>query len=192
MTYLKQKQGNSASLLAVCSAFVWSVSLPLLAEDQVEQPVQLLDLSHIPEEFRDLAGPQTTVADFYYGGRYVTSATVTYTPDTVTIADPASLIRRIQNVSRPEAVEAALTGEIFSNPGRACMREGDTGCGTLNPPVAGVIFDANRFRGRSFCGGILSSHGHRISKQVPAGIQQFSRFDSGLFCCGQWCHGVRQ
>ena len=105
-----------------------------------------LDLSQIPEGFHDLAGPQTTVADFYYGGRYLTSATLTYTPDTVTIHDPAGLVSRIQNVSRTDSVEAALTGEIFSNPALACSSAGQSDCGRLTPDVAGLIFDSYRFR----------------------------------------------
>ena len=106
--------------------------------------------SQIPEEFRDLAGPQTTVADFYYGDRYLTSATVTYTPDTIIIADPKALVDRISAIARPDEVAAALTGEISANPRQVCMQVGDTNCGSLSPPIAGVIFDAGRFRGDIF------------------------------------------
>ncbi|USE36872.1 TcfC E-set like domain-containing protein [Endozoicomonas sp. SCSIO W0465] len=150
------RQNKGISLLAICSVFVGSVSLSAVAEVDNTLPAAKpktpfgLELSQIPEEFRDMAEPQTTVADFYYGGRYLTSTTVAYTPDTITIADPRALLDRISTIARPDAVTAALSGEIFSNPSQVCMQAGDTQCGTLNPAVAGVIFDATRFRGDIF------------------------------------------
>ena len=126
-------------------------SLPLLVLVLVLSPpaystFDSLDLSQIPEGFRDLAGPQMTVADFYYGDRYFLSTNIIYTPDTVTILDPASVVRRIQSVSHPDIITKALTGEIFSNPGEVCNTQGQQDCGRLNPDIAGVIFNAGRFR----------------------------------------------
>ena len=152
-------QKRAVPLLAICSLFVGSVSLATapVAADSITAPAEKpqasvngLELSQIPEAFRDLARPQTTVADFYYGGRYLTSTTVIYTLDSITIADPQVLLDRISTIARPEAVKAALSGEIFANPGKVCTQPGDTGCGSITPSVAGVIFDTNRFRGDIF------------------------------------------
>lgn len=146
---------SPVALLVVCSVLVAPLSLPLLAEEgaapgNTRPTLAGLEPSQIPEEFRGMAAPQTTVADFYYGGRFVTSAMVTYTPDTITLTDPRALLERIGTISHLDKVEAALSGRIFSNPGQVCWRADDTRCGRLNPEVAGVIFDASRFRGDIF------------------------------------------
>ncbi|WP_415837384.1 TcfC E-set like domain-containing protein [Parendozoicomonas haliclonae] len=123
----------------------------MIAEEaDIEPSVFGLKLSQIPEGFRDLAEPQTTEADFYYGGRYIGSETVTYTPESIIIADPAAVLSRLSMISNPDAVQAALSGEIPSNPGSICVQPRDTECGQLTPPVAGVIFDADNFRADLF------------------------------------------
>ncbi|WBA83443.1 hypothetical protein [Endozoicomonas sp. GU-1] len=114
---------SPVALLVVCSVFVAPVSMPLLAAEgaapgNTRPTLAGLEPSQIPEEFRGMAAPQTTVAEFYYGGRFVTSAMVTYTPDTITLTDPRALLERIGTISHLDKVEAALSGRIFPTPGR--------------------------------------------------------------------------
>ena len=136
---------RSYSFYILCTATLCSLPFALRAETAALQ-----NINAIPEEFRDLAAPQMTLADFYYGGRYITSATVTYTPETVTLANPEDLVKRINNIARPRAVQQALTGELNSNPDKICLNMRDSGCGDLAPDIAGIIFDESRFRADVF------------------------------------------
>ena len=106
----------------------------------------------IPESFRNLAAPQTTVADFYYGGRSLGSMQVTYTHDTVEISDPEALTAQITDIKEPGVVIAALSGRISSNPAQACATAGSETCGRLSPEIAGVIYNADQFRADIFIG----------------------------------------
>ena len=53
---------------------------------------------------------------------------------------------RISDISHPIIVETALSGEVPTNSSLACPSGQTSDCGTLMPEIAGVIFDANRFR----------------------------------------------
>ena len=103
-------------------------------------------LSAVPPGFESLAAAQTTMADVFYGGRPIGMMQVTYTPDTVTISNPADIVRRIPDIKNPEEVEAALTGEISSNASELCVTARDTRCGVITPEVAGVTYNAGQFR----------------------------------------------
>ena len=152
-------------------------SMPLPGYAQLPAGVELppgLELEQIPEAFRDLAAPQTTVADFYYGENFLASVSVTYTPSSVIINDLPRLLSRISTISRPKEVTAALSGEVFSNPALVCLQAGDTQCGSLNPKVAGVIFDQNRFRGDIFISpDYLTVQTIQQSKYLPASDSSF-------------------
>ncbi|MDY6943403.1 MAG: TcfC E-set like domain-containing protein [Pseudomonadota bacterium] len=99
-----------------------------------------------PPGFEDLLAPQRTLVDVYFGGRLVGSAMVVYDPAVVSIDEPADLARLIPQIIEPGAVVRALTGPLPVNAHRVCPNRPRPGCGILAPDVAGVIFDADRFR----------------------------------------------
>ncbi len=103
-------------------------------------------VSSVPPGFEFLNEVQTTVADFYYGDRYMASLPISYTPTTITINNPEQLVGRLPDIARPEIIQSSLSGEIPSNPAARCVGRRATNCGLLNPEIAGVIYDPGRFR----------------------------------------------
>ncbi|UCE90440.1 MAG: TcfC E-set like domain-containing protein, partial [Pseudomonadota bacterium] len=125
--------------------------------------------SAVPEGFEFLLEEQESVVDVYFGGRYVTSADARFTPDTVTFDDPAALVQQFPNVLDSKAVEKALTGALTTHQERRCYFPGQAGCGTLEPEVAGVIFDPDRFRADVFVNPIhLAVRGAVLDPYLPA------------------------
>ena len=99
-----------------------------------------------PPGFEDLANPQTTAVDIYYGSRNVGSAIATYTPGIIELESPASVIALIPRISNQFEVESALSGPLNTNSEKVCLTEIQRDCGLLEPAVAGVIFDEGYFR----------------------------------------------
>jgi outer membrane usher protein FimD/PapC len=93
---------------------------------------------------------QETLVDIYFAGRYLLSGQAKYTPNTVTFIDPSEVVDRLPGVTRPRVVEQALSGELPANQELRCYYRGQTNCGVLEPQVAGVIFDSDRFRADVF------------------------------------------
>ncbi len=110
----------------------------------------------IPAGFENLVEPQTNVVDVYYDGRILTSVVATFAPGSITFDDPEAIVALIEDVDKREAVIAALTGPMKSHSDLVCL-PGETledeGCGVLQPPIAGVIFDRNAFRADLFING---------------------------------------
>ena len=100
----------------------------------------------VPEGFELFNEPQVTVADFYYGGRYLESLTIAYTPSTVIINDPARLVGHIPYVANPEKIIDSLRGELPANPHLVCHSVTSSDCGQLEPEIAGIIYNAGLFR----------------------------------------------
>jgi hypothetical protein len=104
----------------------------------------------VPPGFEDLMREQETLVDVYFAGRYLLSAQAKYTPNTVTFTDPMIVVDRLPGITQPRLVEQALTGELSANQELRCYYRGQTNCGVLEPEVAGVIFDSDRFRADVF------------------------------------------
>ena len=169
-----RKNGKGFSLHTVRSSCLGAIVLGSLSLPSYADLPGGLELDQIPEAFRDLAAPQTTVADFYYGGNFLASVSVTYTPSSVIIDDLPRLLSRIDTISRPKEVAAALSGEVSSNPALVCVQKGDSQCGNLTPKVAGIIFDQSRFRGDIFIASdYLKVQTIQQSKYLPASDSSF-------------------
>ena len=66
---------------------------------------------------------------------------------TVRLFDPAAVVALIPQVADIPAVTEALSGPLDGHADLACSQGSDRNlCGRLEPPVAGVIFDQDRFR----------------------------------------------
>ena len=101
-----------------------------------------------PEGFANLTETQVLLVDVYFGGLRRGEAQIRSAPGSVSLLDPAATVALLPELSDRAAVEAALSAdELQSNAGRACGRTSDLSrCGRLEPEVAGVIFDRERFR----------------------------------------------
>ncbi len=96
-----------------------------------------------PAGFASLADPQAMVADVVYGNAVVGVTGVMAVPGSVTLDDPAAVVALLPPLApgREAAVLAALGGALDANVGLSCAPRPRQGCGTLEPEVAGVIFD---------------------------------------------------
>jgi Mat/Ecp fimbriae outer membrane usher protein len=125
-------------------------SLPLHAEKAIKT-------SAAPKGFETLTEPQTTLVDVFFAGRPIATTLGTYTENTITIANPLEIVRKIPDAKNSESIVTGLTGELNSNTALVCpeitekvsadARKSILGdCGRLSPKVAGIIFDESKFR----------------------------------------------
>lgn len=103
-----------------------------------------------PAGFEELLQPQDALVDVAFEGELVGSFLVTFRPGALRFAEPAAVVAALPGVRRREAVVAALSGEIDTNSHRLCGPNPFPGCGLLDPEVAGVIFDPDRFHATLF------------------------------------------
>jgi hypothetical protein len=100
----------------------------------------------VPPGFEFLLEPQTTQIDIYYGGAYLTSTLATFTPNDITLLEPASVVSKIPDLLDSEQIIEFFTGQLSSNSALVCLTQNQSNCGKLNTATAEVIFDENRFR----------------------------------------------
>ncbi len=128
-----------------------------------------------PPGFEAFYEPQRTLVDVYYGGNFLLSTPATYDLDHITFEQPRSIVEAIPEVTDPEAVLAALSGNLDTHEAELCVRPGQENCGRLNPPVAAVLFDPSRFRATVFVNPEwLESRGPTISRFLPRSDAGFS------------------
>lgn len=113
---------------------------------RAEEPDEGLFRTSIPAGFEDLSAPQTSLVDVYFLGQQVDVAMATFAPGAFAFVDPEAVVERLPLIARPGAVTLALSGDLEPNAALVCGARSRPGCGTLEPDVAGVIFDADRFR----------------------------------------------
>ncbi len=124
-------------VLLLCTAF---------ANAEEESKPDLKTKPGPPPGFEDLANPQTTAIDVYYGGKNIGSVLATYTPETVELESPSTVVSLIPRISNEIEVEAALSGPLAANADKVCLTEIQRDCGYLEPAVAGIIFDEGYFK----------------------------------------------
>ncbi len=100
----------------------------------------------VPAGFETLSRPQRSLIDIYYGNRYITTQLATFTPETIELASPAEIVRRITDITQPTLVTELLTGELPNNANEICLSGQRQGCGMLTPQVVEVIFNEGSFR----------------------------------------------
>lgn len=101
----------------------------------------------MPAGFSELARAQRIVTDLYFGGEPIGQAQLDVEDGVVRLIDPASIVALIPQVVDIPAVTGALSGPLDSHAELACSQGSDREmCGRLEPPVAGIIFDQDRFR----------------------------------------------
>ena len=111
-----------------------------------DQPSFIHSSGAVPPGFEDLVAVQTTQADVFFGDTYLLSTFIEYDLESVTILSPSDVTDAIATLLDPASVAAALTGALPSNADRLCHLRNSSDCGTVQPAVAAVLFDASRFR----------------------------------------------
>ena len=106
--------------------------------------------NELPPGFSDLAETQTSIVDVYFHGRKIASTLAKFAPGWVRFENPREIAEKLPNEVDRDRVTEALTGELASNAALVCTEPPKPGCGELQPRVAGVIFDRDRFRADLF------------------------------------------
>ena len=117
--------------------------------EPIRQPL-VLSQSGFPPGFEDLFSPQRSMVDIYFGGRFITTASATFTFDSIEFDDSVALVGKIPDILDPFPVIKALEGELDSHAEKLCHDRRTNGCGILEPEVAAVLFDADQFRADVF------------------------------------------
>lgn len=100
----------------------------------------------VPAGFAELARDHELLVDVYFGGRKLGEAMVVARPGYVRFKDPARIVALIPKVDPSSELSAAFAGELPANAGLVCPPGASRGCGSLSPPLAGIIFDEDHFR----------------------------------------------
>jgi len=151
-----------------------SLSTTLLSAEE-NSKTELKTKPGPPPGFEELANPQTTAVDVYYGGRNIGSILATYTPETVELESPAELVSLIPRISNLMEVEASLSGPLATNSEKVCLTEIQRDCGYLEPAVAEVIFDEGYFRLYVFVNAFYLDKKELVStKFLPESTTEFS------------------
>jgi len=102
----------------------------------------------VPEGFETLLEKQHGVVDLWFGGRRVGEAVAEFGSGELRFADPAAVVAKLDGLADRAAVLAALSAPALADHASLVCRgeaQRDT-CGTLRPDIAGIVFDAARYR----------------------------------------------
>ena len=99
-----------------------------------------------PAGFDHLLAPQRAVVDVWFGGRRIGQVEAVFAPGAFRFVDAAALTALLPDVTDRSRVAAVLAQPLDPHAARACTAGEVPECGRLDPEVAGVIFDAARFR----------------------------------------------
>lgn len=103
---------------------------------------------NLPQGFEDLAATQKAMVDLYFGDRLMGQVEVAYEPGRLRFTNVEAVIALLPDLLDPAAIRAALShAALDTHPELVCSSGADRQiCGRLNPAVAGLIFDQDRFQ----------------------------------------------
>lgn len=99
-----------------------------------------------PAGFGNLEQPRDLLVDVYFGERKVGEAWITAKPGFVRFRNPDQVYNFIPQMKPSPALNELFGSDLKDNARLACSQTNTGQCGVLNPAVAGVIFDEDRFR----------------------------------------------
>jgi len=99
-----------------------------------------------PKGFEYLTAAQTTEVDIYFGNELLTSVMAHFDLTSIEFLNPQEIIGLLTQLKEPEAITSAISGSLNPHTEALCLNRLQHKCGVLKPGIAGIIFDANRFR----------------------------------------------
>jgi Mat/Ecp fimbriae outer membrane usher protein len=119
---------------------------PALGASKAARVPAAITMTRPPAGFENLLRPQETMVDLFYGGRRRGQVMARFEPGKLQFQDVAAVVRLIPDIADAGAVAATLRGKLDTHAALVCSTGHDSGCGRLAPPVAGIIFDEERFQ----------------------------------------------
>jgi Mat/Ecp fimbriae outer membrane usher protein len=135
----------AALLLALsCTVLATITRIPAAAKENTGP----IFTTEAPEGFANLTESQVLLVDVYFGGVRRGEAQIRFSPGSVTLLDAAATVALLPDVGDATSLISALSvAGLPPNAELVCGKTSDRSrCGRLNPDVAGVIFDRDRFR----------------------------------------------
>ncbi len=127
-------------------------------------------ITGVPAGFEDIAAPQKTVVDVYYGGRFLVSTLAEFSEQSIQFLAPREITSRIEGWVNPIEAADALEGPLPTHAEQRCARPFEDGCGVLHPSGIGVIFDIDRYQAEIFIApDMLAAVDHSKPRYLPAG-----------------------
>ena len=99
-----------------------------------------------PEGFAEIAGPKVMLVDVYYGGRKIAETLALVRPGILQFRSPDEVLAKLPQAIESAELRSALAGELSTHGEVACSMSNRSQCGSIDPPVAGIIYDEERFR----------------------------------------------
>ncbi|HJR82856.1 MAG TPA: TcfC E-set like domain-containing protein [Sphingomicrobium sp.] len=99
-----------------------------------------------PEGFTEIASPKVMLVDVYYGGRKIAETLALVRPGILQFRSPDEVFAKLPQAIEAVELRSALADELPTNTGAACSMSNVTHCGNIDPQVAGIIYDEDRFR----------------------------------------------
>lgn len=150
-----------------------TINAPALAAENVE-----LATAGTPAGFGAIAASRETLVDIYFGDRKVGEALAIIAPGSLRFKTPSNILAMVpQAVPSPE-LQAALTDELATNSDAVCSLSNSSECGVIAPSVAGIIYDADRFRVDLFINPKFLSGAHPVEAYLATPDAPLSLVDS--------------
>lgn len=155
----------------------FSGSLPLALSLFLLIPVASAE-DWIPEGFEDLAKPQQTIVDVFYGGVYLASVTARFEPGSITVLDSQPIVARLPDLLDPLEFRQLIEFPLETNVQLRCKTKRSRNCGKLLTRTVGVIFDQGRLKLDLFIGpALLQVRTIEQLRYLPKSDAGFSAFD---------------
>ena len=136
----------------------------------------------IPEGFEDLANPQETVVDVFYGGVYLASVTARFEPGSITVLDSLPVVARLPDLLDPLEFSRLIEFPLDTNAQLRCRTKRSIDCGKLLTRTVGVIFDQGRLKLDLFIGPeLLQVQTLEQLRYLPKSDAGFSAIDDMSF-----------
>ncbi|HET9810462.1 MAG TPA: CS1-pili formation C-terminal domain-containing protein [Sphingomicrobium sp.] len=116
------------------------------ADDGKSAAPSAIEADGVPDGFADLARERDLLVDVYFGGRKIGEARIMARSGYVRFKEPGRILALVPNIDIAPELSAAVAGNLKSNARLVCSDGTTKGCGLLEPAIAGVIFDEDRFR----------------------------------------------
>ena len=99
-----------------------------------------------PEGFAEIAGPKVMLVDVYYGGRKIAETLALVRPGILQFRSPDEVLAKLPQAIESVELRSALAGELSTHSDSACSMSNRSQCGSIEPQVAGIIYDEEHFR----------------------------------------------